>query len=374
MYGVAGSGKTVLLLARARLLSEQEAESRVLVLCYNVALASYLKQCLADCAHATVCHFDQWAINNGVTRRRGEKNDSLGARMLDRLTHDAPYVHRFDAILIDEAQDFAPSWFKCALEALKEQLDGDLVIVSDASQGLYRRTGVSWESLGIQARGRTISKGFDLHRNYRNSREILTLAQHFAASPTSDAEDGMLCVPVDPELAVHKTGIKPVAIQASSRQEECKRIVDLVADLRHGRFFGHVLPQPVPEERIGILYPRMHPRYREHFDRLYSTLHRQYTVCWLNRDRDARKQVNAPGIKIQTIHSAKGLQYQAVILMWAELLFPPNLPDDDEETYRRLLYVALTRAEDYLTITSCGQEFPPRGTYPNASSAIDISS
>ncbi|MFO7907217.1 MAG: 3'-5' exonuclease [Planctomycetota bacterium] len=374
LYGVAGSGKTVLLIARARLLSEQEAENRVLVLCYNVALASYLKQCLADCAHATVCHFDQWAINNGVTRRRGEENDSLGARMLDRLTRDARDVHRFDAVLIDEAQDFAPAWFECALKALKEQLDGDLVIVSDASQGLYRRIGVSWESLGIQARGRTISTRFDLHRNYRNSHEILTLARHFAASPTTDTEDGMLCVPVDPELAVRKTGIKPVAVRASSRQEECDRIVSVIADLRQGRFFGHTLPEPVAEERIGILYPRMHPRYREHFDQLYDRLRRQHTVCWLNRDREARTRVNAPGIKIQTIHSAKGLQYQAVILMWAELLFPPNLPDDDEETYRRLLYVALTRAEDYLAITSCGQEFPPRDTYPSAVSTIDTRS
>jgi hypothetical protein len=35
--------------------------------------------------------------------------------------------------LIDEAQDFAPSWFQCAKAALKEPGDGDLIIVGDGS-------------------------------------------------------------------------------------------------------------------------------------------------------------------------------------------------------------------------------------------------
>jgi hypothetical protein len=41
-FGVAGSGKTVLLLARARLIARQDPSRRVLVLCYNRALAAHL--------------------------------------------------------------------------------------------------------------------------------------------------------------------------------------------------------------------------------------------------------------------------------------------------------------------------------------------
>lgn len=44
----------------------------------------------------------------------------------------------YHAVLIDEAQDFAPSWFQCACAALKDPDDGDLIIVGDGSQGLYR--------------------------------------------------------------------------------------------------------------------------------------------------------------------------------------------------------------------------------------------
>jgi superfamily I DNA/RNA helicase len=62
-----------------------------------------------------------------------------------------------------------------------------------------------------------------------------------------------------------------------------------------------------------------------------------------------RFRVDETGIKIQTIHSSKGLQYRAVIVLWADLL-PGTFHDSDPDEERRLVYVALTRAEDYLFI------------------------
>jgi superfamily I DNA and RNA helicase len=46
VYGVAGSGKTVLLIARAKLLAE-DPEKRILILCYNRLLAQHLAVALA---------------------------------------------------------------------------------------------------------------------------------------------------------------------------------------------------------------------------------------------------------------------------------------------------------------------------------------
>src|SRR5208337_1150804 len=47
LYGVAGSGKTVILIARARLLAS-DANKQVLILCYNRALAEYLQGVFAN--------------------------------------------------------------------------------------------------------------------------------------------------------------------------------------------------------------------------------------------------------------------------------------------------------------------------------------
>ena len=64
LFGIAGSGKTVLLLARARLLAGRESGRRVLFLCYNKALAADLTARLADdpsLRGVEIRHFHSWA-------------------------------------------------------------------------------------------------------------------------------------------------------------------------------------------------------------------------------------------------------------------------------------------------------------------------
>jgi superfamily I DNA/RNA helicase len=47
------------------------------------------------------------------------------------------------------------------------------------------------------------------------------------------------------------------------------------------------------------------------------------------------------------------LQYRAVIVLWADRL-PRSFPDLDPAEDPKLMYVALTRPEDYLFITHSG--------------------
>jgi UvrD-like helicase family protein/nuclease-like protein/AAA domain-containing protein len=360
LYGVAGSGKTVLLVARARLLAQQNPESRVLVLCFNVSLSTYLKQCLADCQNATVLHFDGWAKANGVVRRfnhqHNETNNELGERLLRRLEQGYGDARSYDTVLIDEAQDFAPGWFRCALAAMKETNDGDLLIVGDGSQGLYRgNRAVSWEKLGIHARGRTIHKDCDLDKNYRNTREILELAAAFAAPASTEESDGVLAVGVDPAKALRSTGQRPVLSRTKDRTEECARVLLLVDGLLKGKHGLKGIDGPVQGSEIGILYPRLVKGYRKLFSSFLTSLRKRGSTVWLSdpEDKGAKRRVGELGIKVQTIHSAKGLQYRVVILMWADLL-PSGFPDSDAEQERRLMYVALTRPEDMLFITCSG--------------------
>jgi superfamily I DNA/RNA helicase len=187
IYGVAGSGKTVLLVARAKRLA-QAGHKRVLVTCYNYMLADQLREQLRDYSAVSVKTFHAWAIGQGLSWQPDEPNDAFGERLLTHLTDNAERVNKYDAVLIDEAQDFEPSWFTCLLSAMEDPEHGDLLIVADGCQGLYRRTKISWSQLGIKARGRTISCSYQLDRNYRNSREIIALAETFAFSNT-DAND-----------------------------------------------------------------------------------------------------------------------------------------------------------------------------------------
>ncbi len=58
---------------------------------------------------------------------------------------------RYDVILIDEAQHFAPTWVQIILRFLKD--GGDLFLCDDPSQSVYRS--FSWRQKGIDVAGRT---------------------------------------------------------------------------------------------------------------------------------------------------------------------------------------------------------------------------
>ena len=353
--GVAGSGKTVLLLSRARWLCERYPNWNILLLCYNVVFGTYLKNQLKDCKQVQIFHFDEWAKKNGINRfhedpQTGhiEEDDHLGQRLLSRLQERTGDFRKFDAVLIDEAQDFSPIWFTCVLEAMKDPLDGDLLIVCDGNQGIRPIHSISWKSLGIKASGRTLHNKLDLDKNYRNTYEILKLASNFVSEDKEQTEDSFSIVPVNPETAIRR-GTKPVLIHCHDHKDECQQIIKICKLLLNGLTIDECRLDPINPEDIGILYGGLFSQEHSLFDTFISDFARLTPVVWLNEGPDSRKRINEPGVKVQTIHSAKGLQYRVVFVMWADSFMPHN--SMDEILKRRLLYVALTRAEDLLFIT-----------------------
>jgi len=79
VYGVAGSGKTVLLIARAKLLAE-DPQKRILILCYNRLLAQHLAVALAGHGRVTVTTFHRWGVRCGVAFSEGEEDGAFGER------------------------------------------------------------------------------------------------------------------------------------------------------------------------------------------------------------------------------------------------------------------------------------------------------
>ena len=365
LSGVAGSGKTVILLARAKLLAQRDPAAPILVLCYNVTLASYLRGQLQEHRNVQVCHFDDWAAANRVRRdwRTQESDEALGSRFFAALEEGRVLdARRFASVLVDEAQDFEASWFRCVLAAMQDPHDGDLLIVGDGNQGVYRRGKVSWKSLGIQASGRTISDRFKLDVNYRNSREIATLARAFASDRRTADEDTIDALPLDVAKCPRSTGLSPLLLKEAGHAAECSRVVTLVRDLLAGRWKDKKLDTPLLPEQIGILYRRIARTDQALFARFLDDLQTVAPVRWLNAkdDPQARRRVLEPGVKVQTIHAAKGLQYRAVILLWAGGI--PYVPSQNQEAAaaeRRLLYVGLTRAEDILTLTASSSDRSP---------------
>jgi hypothetical protein len=346
VYGVAGSGKTVLLIARAKLLAE-DPQKRVLVLCYNKLLAQHLATALADTRGTAVMTFHRWGVRCGVDFQRGEEDGLFGERLLARLQDDAGLRGRYDAVLIDEAQDWPCSWFRCARLALKEPDTGDLLIVGDGSQSLYRKRRFTWADAGIQASGRVINKQFDLDRNYRNTAEILRAAQAFSAR-TSGAE-GVLALPVEPDTAI-RSGPQPWLIRLDNPASEVHYAAALIETWLLGGLEIGGQRQRIRPGDIGALYPRRRPdaTVSALLDRLNG-----FTRAVLPAGDKPTGTLRDEAVKILPVHSARGLQFRVVLLLWADLL-PSPFSGREEHIDRGLLYVAMTRAEDMLVILHSG--------------------
>lgn len=345
VYGVAGSGKTVLLVARAKLLAEDPGK-RILLLCYNRLLAQYLRTALSGCPGVKVMTFHAWGGCSGIHFRDGEDDISFGKRLLERLQGEPELRGRFDAVLIDEAQDWPCSWFQCAKLALKEPDTGDLLIVGDGSQSLYRKRDFTWADAGVHASGRVINRRFDLDRNYRNTAEILRVARVFSMRLTSSMQD-MPALSVEPESAI-RAGPEPCLVKLDDAESEVHYAAGLIETwLRGGLEIGGRRERIKPAD-IAVLYRRR--RADASVKTLCDRLNGFSRAVLLTRGVPA-DALHDEAVKIISIHSARGLQFRVVVLLWADQLQGGSGNDEIE---RGLLYIALTRAEDMLVILHSG--------------------
>ncbi|HET8561245.1 MAG TPA: NERD domain-containing protein [Marmoricola sp.] len=148
--GGAGSGKTILALTQAKQLAAGrggQAPSRVALLCYSIGLAEFLKREVEQWPRyqrpAYVGTFEDLGRSWGAPT--GDRQDSdfwehrLPALMAD-LAAALPDEEKFDAFLVDEAQDFAESWWTPLLRALRDE-DGGLYAYTDENQRIFARFG-----------------------------------------------------------------------------------------------------------------------------------------------------------------------------------------------------------------------------------------
>jgi len=144
--GGAGSGKTWLAVEQARRLSR--SGRRVALTCYSRGLAAWLQRRVASFPRkeqpAYVGTFHNLGVEWGAPT--GSDDDShfweveLPQQMVD-LGAAQPLGKLFDAIVIDEAQDFADLWWPAALAALRDEDAGGLYVFSDEGQRVFSRFG-----------------------------------------------------------------------------------------------------------------------------------------------------------------------------------------------------------------------------------------
>ncbi|MEQ8690775.1 MAG: AAA family ATPase [Pseudomonadales bacterium] len=139
--GAAGTGKTLLALEKARRLAA--AGSRTLFLCFNRPLADELNKS-ADGFEVDTFHGFCSATSKlaklafkppkGADQQAFWNNDA--PEMLLEALELLPNV-RYDAIVVDEGQDFKENWWPVIDEALADRPTGTLYVFFDPNQNIY---------------------------------------------------------------------------------------------------------------------------------------------------------------------------------------------------------------------------------------------
>lgn len=179
--GSAGSGKTFLAVEQARRLAADG--KRVALLCYSHGLASYLKRLTATWSHrqqpAYVGEFHSLGVSWGAPEAPPAGEDPVRfwedrlPRQMAELAAGLDHGQRFDAVVIDEAQDFADSWWDPVLAALRDDEDSGLFVFSDEGQRVFDRHGAPPVPL----------VSLVLDRNLRNTRQIASTFQPLVDHP-----------------------------------------------------------------------------------------------------------------------------------------------------------------------------------------------
>lgn len=250
----------------------------------------------------------------------------------------------YDGVVVDEAQDIDVGQLRL-LAAIAGSRPNGLMFAGDLGQRIFQ-TPFSWKALGVDVRGRSRT----LHVNYRTSHQIRAQADRLLGPEVSDVdghvEDRRGTVSVF-------NGPAPEVCTLDSPQAE----VDHVAAWIRARTAAGV-----QSHELGVFV-----RSAAQIPRAEAAL----TAAGLRwQVLDDKVDTVSGKASVCTMHLAKGLEFRCAVMMACDDEVIPlqerieSVTDeaDLEEVYhteRHLLYVACTRARDYLLVTAVapGSEF-----------------
>jgi DNA helicase IV len=248
-----------------------------------------------------------------LDRRRSDWNDLAVELTRHKLT--VPY----DIIIADETQDFSANQVRAIVNQLASV--HSLTFVLDSAQRIYAR-GFTWQEAGITIRPENIGH---LKGNYRNTVEIAKLAASLIEGLPLD-DDGTL--PDFKACTAH--GPLPTVIRG-----------------RFGQQIDYVINQlnknvNLKDESVAFL----HPQGGGWFDETRRRL-RAEGLSYVEMTRKSDWPQGVENIGLSTLHSAKGLEFDHVVIVGlnAEVTVHGQEADDDRLiTLRRLLAMGIGRA------------------------------
>ena len=348
ILGPSGSGKTLILVHKAAFLRQYNPKIKsILFVCYNITLVNYIKRLLSDKKvpmgenGVEVLHFFELCSRILGQEIAYEKEELAYYDLIvhETLSKIPSSTINYDAILVDEGQDFSDDMLR-VITSILNQKTNNLTIALDEGQNIYRRK-QTWKELGVETRGRIHRVSFV----YRSTREIYEFTSKFIGSDKGSGESKAGGQPgLFPDLYEYH-GPKPQIKQFRDIQEVVTFVAEAIKKL--------VDDEGCPCSDIAILYTVKSPEgdYEKNIPLMVGAALEKKGILsnWVSRDYNSKRSydVTTHSVTISTIQSAKGFDYSRVFLIGLDLLNPVRC---SEEQTLNLTYVGITRARYQLVI------------------------
>jgi hypothetical protein len=293
--GTAGTGKTVLAVDAAKF--HAQSGKKTLLLCFNRPLGEKLRQNLSSVPNLTIGSFHSFAKREvEMASIPFEDFDDIPYLLIEAATMNGTF---FDAIVIDEAQDFKADWWEALLALNKDELNSIVHVFRDINQDIYE--GESTPFLD------TLSP-VDLTLNCRNTLPIAQLVHDLGNIDTQ---------------AQSVDGPKPEFLTIGSRSGAEKKVKELIdrwvneAGLTKGDITVLTDSADLADDWFG---------------------HELNGVTLGDGTRGS--------IHIETIQRFKGLESEAIICIFD----PENEHKYEVDDMERIGYIGFSRAKTLLTI------------------------
>lgn len=349
LRGVAGSGKTLILAYRAAKLAS--LKKRVLILTFNITLWHYIRDMIQRAPfefewkdefgmpYITFNHFHGFCkdiLNHyGIKWPKGFGEELFRSIIVEEVkkTVKEKNYQKWDAILIDEGQDYYWDWYDLLNIFLSER--DELLLVVDKKQNIYERE-LNWIDSGMKnvkfsGRWRELKTVFRLPKKvveYSN-----TFSKLFKLNQEIEAEEIIQPTLFDREYNPHTIWLE---INPSDKLESVWKafkflkkekinasdIVVLLPD----RFIGKEFVDFFENKKIGVNHVFE--------DEEESNYHKHKRAFW---NGDGR-------LKMSTIHSFKGWECLNVIIY-----ISPKTKSSLEKL-DKIIYTAITRTRENLIV------------------------
>lgn len=358
---MAGAGKTIVITQKAASIASNQ--KRVLVVCFNKTLKSYIKENIEkareefDWNLIECYHFHEFlkifAEENGLkitASRDFEKYERELLKEANTLITQGGNAkgRKYDAILIDEAQDFKKEWFDFLLHFLSE--NDEVLLVADDKQNIYDRE-ISWINESMAGYGYKFKGTWGILKDNIRQRKFPEVIEESNRFFELFLQDFMLKYP-------ERNFGEPIKCENIQQKGIMGRLfssVDLFWENTqevHQSFlsaYQYLLKRGYKDKNIIILVST-----RQRGRELKEFLDKENIPSHTFFDSKSKEEFmqEEERVKIITLHSFKGLENGVVIYI-------SDGKEDDKSDFET--YVAITRATECLIVLNTKEKYKEYG-------------